>query len=110
MKINLLILSLALMLALAPATPAFAQTANGQGNWPALQTLSTGDKLRVEMKSGERVEGKFGSVSETALALAHDGKNVTLDRAEIRRVYRTRGSSQGKWQTAPPSTFSPVAS
>lgn len=98
MKSKLFTLSITLLLAFAQASPAFAQTTGGGGNWSAVGELSRGDKLSVEMKSGERVEGKLSSVSDAALVISQDGsKTATLERADIRRVYHTRGSSRRKW-------------
>ncbi len=97
LKIKFYALCMSLVFALAPLTHAVAQTTNGQGNWSAVQTLSSGDKLNIEMKSGERIEGKFSSATDATLAVKQDGKSTTLDRADIRRVSRTHGSSRTKW-------------
>jgi hypothetical protein len=52
--------------------------------------------LAIEMKNGERIEGKLNNTSDTGLELIRKSTTVSVDRTEIRRVYRLSGGSRLK--------------
>ena len=83
---RLLALGLALAFGLALVAPASAQTRGGTGDWSAVQTLSAGDKVRVSIKDGERLKGRFESATDTDINFTEDGRRVTLRRDQIKRV------------------------
>ena len=94
---RLFALSFVFVLALAHGNVAvFAQEATAQGTWSAVQASAPGDKLVVDMKSGERIEGRFRSASDAALVLAQKGADTKLERGDIKRVFRHRGTSRLK--------------
>lgn len=88
---KLLVLTLASTLILTQAPPLLAQGAPGPQDWAAIQTLAAGSSLRIETKTGERIEGKLSNFSDTALTVVRKGKTLNLDRDDVQRVYR-RGS------------------
>jgi len=83
---------LALLLFIAPHT--FAQTNQGSDQaWAATRQLPAGEKLRVETKAGQKLEGRLSSVSDTELLLERKGKTASFKRDELQKV----------WQVSPPS-------
>lgn len=79
------------------ATAATARQAAGSTReWAAVKAVPVGEKLRVEQKNGERIEGRLRSVDDTTLTLDR-GKNVIeLSRDSIKKVYRLIRRSTGK--------------
>jgi hypothetical protein len=70
----------------------FLQTAPIPGMWEKVDGLTPGIALRVEMKSGSRMQGTFKSSSNDALILTNDaGTDVTLPKAEISAVIKPKG-------------------
>ena len=65
-------------------------------NWTAITTVASGQKLVIELKSGKKVTGKFGSASETAVTLARGKKTEDINRSDIRKVFREKGLSVPK--------------
>jgi hypothetical protein len=58
-------------------------------SWDALRQLLAGDKLQVERKAGKKkVSGEFVGVSETELVIERKGKNESLSRDEVKKVWR----------------------
>lgn len=86
--------ALALLLTQPPML--LAQEATNQQGWAAVEALSAGDKLRVETKSGEHMEGKYMELSDSALTLSRKGRTLGLNRTDIRRIYRLGGGSRLK--------------
>ena len=56
-------------------------------DWPAVSSVPAGDRLSVKLKSGQTVEGKLNSVSDTTLSLSTKGKAVDLKRDEIFSIH-----------------------
>jgi hypothetical protein len=72
----------------APGVMAQQTTAPNQ-SWDALRQLLAGDKLQVERKAGKKkVSGEFVGVSETELVIERKGKNESLSRDEVKKVWR----------------------
>ena len=82
---------IAIMLALP--TEGLAQSTN---NWTAVTTLRSGKKVSIELKSGKKVKGKFGSASETSITVIRGKNTEDVNRADIQKVYRENGKSIGK--------------
>ena len=72
-----------------------AQSAS-TNNWAAVATVPSGQKLVVELKTGKKVKGKFGSASETAVTLVRGKNTEDLNRSDIRKVYSENGVSATK--------------
>ena len=97
MRNRLMALTLAAASALAAHAPvAFAQTIMVHGDWAAVEALPEGVAVTVETMSGDTLKGKLSSVSSTALTLQHKGSPVSLNRDNLRRVYRREGSSRAR--------------
>ena len=79
-------LGLALLFALAQAAPASAGTPKPSADWPAVQTLSPGERVAVSTRDGDRLKGRFESASDADISFTHEGRKVTLRRDSIKRV------------------------
>ena len=88
------IFALLLVSALALVPSASAQSRGARGDWSNVQALSSGDKVVVHTKDGDRLTGRFDSASGTNINFTHDGKKVTLTRDSIRLVQISRGKSR----------------
>jgi len=65
-------------------------------NWTAVTTVASGQRLVIELKTGKKVTGKFGSASETAVTLARGKKTEDINRSDIRKVFHEKGMSVPK--------------
>jgi hypothetical protein len=93
-KLFALTITAVLLFTQSPA--ASAQDAPGQSDWATVQAITKGKKLAIEMKNGERIEGKLNNTSDTGLELIRKNKTVSANRTEIRRIYRLSGGSRLK--------------
>jgi hypothetical protein len=78
-------LALALLFTLATVASASAKTP-APADWPAVQTLSPGEKVRVSTKDGDRLKGSFESASDTEINFTHEGHRMTLRRDNVKSV------------------------
>lgn len=62
-------------------------------DWSLLNSVASGSKLVIKLKSGKTVEGKLSGVSDAALSLSVKGKPVALSRDEVLSVYQIKGKS-----------------
>ena len=65
-------------------------------NWTAVTTVPSGQSVVIELRTGKKVKGKFGSASETSVTLVHGTKTEDINRSDIRKVSRESGGSAGK--------------
>jgi hypothetical protein len=79
-------LTLTLLFTLSLSAPASAATPNAPADWSSVQTLSSGEKVRVSTKDGDRLKGRFESATGTDINFTHEGRTVTLKRDSIKRV------------------------
>lgn len=79
-------LALALLFTLAPVAHVSAATPAPVADWSSVQALSSGDKVRVSTKDGDRLKGRFESATDTEINFMEDGRRVTLRREQIKRV------------------------
>ena len=96
-----LAISLALIFATAfSCTIVHGQDAKGlaqsSGDWSAINSVPSGDKLLVKLKNGQSVEGSLNSFSNDALALSVKGKSMDVKRDEVLSVYHVTGKSATK--------------
>jgi len=66
------------------------------GDWSAINSVPSGDKLLVKLKNGQSVEGKLNSVSNDALSLSVKGKSMDVKKDEVLSVYHVTGNSATK--------------
>jgi hypothetical protein len=84
---RLFALTLALFFVFSTSAPALARTPKAPAaDWSAVQTLSSGEKVAVSTRDGDRLKGRFDSATETDISFTKDGRKVTLHRDQIRRV------------------------
>ncbi len=95
MRNRIYALALAALLPLALAAPAAAQ-GRSTGEWSAVQALSSGTKIVVRTKDGDRLSGRFDSATDQAINFTQGGKRVSLTRESIRRVQINRGRNRLK--------------
>src|SRR5262245_33065549 len=89
-------LLIAVTLLFTHSTVLLAQEASGQPDWVAVQAIAKGKKVSIEMKSGDRIEGKIISSSDTGLELIRKKNPVSVKRTDIRRVHWLRSGSRLK--------------
>jgi hypothetical protein len=78
-------------------------------SWDALRQLLAGDKLQVERKAGKKkVSGEFVGVSETELVIERKGKNESLSRDEVKKVWRFAPSSSHDEASAATAVIAPI--
>jgi len=83
---------LVLLLVVSPC--AGGQAAGGANReWSAVMAVRAGDHVIVESKTGQRFDGTFSSATDAALTVSVRGKTVSIDKADVRRVYTVGGSS-----------------
>ena len=66
------------------------------GDWSAVSSVPTGDRLGVKLKTGQTVEGKLSAVSDSALSLSVKGKTVDVKRDEVFSVHHVTKKSATK--------------
>ena len=71
-------------LLLLAAQAGFAQDT---AQWSSVQSLRKGDRVGVIQTNQKRVEGRFESATDARLTL-HADQELTLEKAEVVRVYR----------------------
>lgn len=72
-----------------------AQTAD-RSDWASVKRRPLGEKMAVETKDGRSFTGELDAVSDSDLQLSRKGKIDTVQRADIKKVYRTGGGSRAK--------------
>ena len=65
-------------------------------DWSRLNSVTTETKLRVELKSGKKAEGKLANVSDDALTLIVKNAPFDLKRDDVLSVYQITRRSAGK--------------
>ena len=91
--------TLILVLAASLLLPSVTSARNNgapNGDWSALNTVGSGSKLVVKLKTGKSVEGRLSSVSDSALSLSVKGKPVDLKREDVQSVYQFTQKSATK--------------
>src|SRR5688500_6214080 len=79
-------LTLALLFTFSATAPAFAGTPDADADWSAVRALTSGEKIAVRTKDGDRLKGRFESATETDINFTEDGRKVSLRRDSIARV------------------------
>jgi hypothetical protein len=94
------LVSLTLIATIFSSTIAAGQGAKGStqtpGDWSAINSVPSGDKLSVKLKNGQTVEGKLASFSNDAVSLSVNGKSMDLKRDEVLSVHHVIGKSATK--------------
>ena len=75
---------------------ATAQAAAGADSWRPVSSLSAGEVLKIKLKDGGMVRGKFKSASDAGLVLELKNKELSLSREEIASVAVLGKRSAGK--------------
>ena len=72
-----------------------AQIAPASATWTALASLPIGTRLRITMKSGDKLKGIFSSASDDSLVLFVKKQERLIRREDVRRVESLSGSVGG---------------
>ncbi len=102
MRHKIFALLFAAVVAVGSAAPALARAseldeAQGPPNkWEAVQNIGGGVKIVVRTKDGEKKEGHFENATDSVLVIRRDGKSMSFDRANIRRISYKGGTSHLK--------------
>ena len=86
MRNRIFALGLALLFTLVQTAPALAATPKPAADWASVQAISTGEKIAVITRDGDRLKGRFGSATDADINFTQDGHKVTLRRDSIKRV------------------------
>ncbi len=95
MKIKSIALITVVVALLLNSIPASAGQ-NASAEWAAVQSLASGEKVKVELKDGKKVEGRLLNVSNTSLTLERKNKPTDFGRDSIAKVYRFVKKSAGR--------------
>ncbi len=71
-----------------------AQNVSAQSDWAAVQNLSAGARLQIETKDGKRQKGTLDVVSATAVTLRGNGRNTSVSKDDVQKIYQLRGGSR----------------
>ena len=70
------------------STVVVGQGARGaSGDWSAINSVPSGDKLAVKLKNGQTLEGKLADFSNDAVSLSVKGKSMDVKRDEVLSVH-----------------------
>ena len=89
----------ALLIIMLLSSPlAMAQQPAPSGDWSAVQNLTPGEELVVNLKDGREVKGKLISVTDAELSLTRNNKSETFSRDRIFQIYQRKSKAQkGKY-------------
>ena len=65
-------------------------------DWLMLQRLTSGDKLRVELKQGKTAEGHLISSTDTTLTIEVGKVTRDINQSDVKKIYLVFGKSVGK--------------
>ncbi|HVF48042.1 MAG TPA: hypothetical protein VNA17_10785 [Pyrinomonadaceae bacterium] len=72
----------------------------GQGaskdDWSNVMALSPGLEVSIEKTDRRTLRGVLQSVSDTAVTVSVNGRSDTVNRADVKKLYRTSKGSRGK--------------
>jgi hypothetical protein len=65
---------------------------DSNNDWFNLQSIPAGQLIAVKTNSGKSLKGQFHRITDSALEMRVNGKDVDLPSTEVSRVYILRGS------------------
>jgi small nuclear ribonucleoprotein (snRNP)-like protein len=87
------VIILLVSLLMAPLSVAAQQDLS---DWARLNSVTAGSKLSVKLKSGKTVQGKFNSVSDSALTMMVKSKSTEIKREDVASVHQVMKKSATK--------------
>lgn len=69
-----------------------ASTPTASTTWAALATLPPGARLRITLKSGEKLKAAFDSADDDTLIVSVGAREQRIARPDVRSIYQVRGS------------------
>ena len=94
-----LAISVVLTIALVPLLAFGAEPDGGPpqlADWSSINSVPAGDRLSIELKNGQKIDGKLSSFSDSTLSLTVKGKSVDVKRDDVSRVYHVVKKSATK--------------
>src|SRR5688572_742388 len=98
----ILLLTISLILTFSPAArtqtnlPEPSVTDESPQDWQGMYGIKEGTKLVVELKNGQKGEGKLLSLAGTRLTLFASGNTYVFEQSGIQRIYGFKGGSRSK--------------
>lgn len=77
-------------------SPVAVMAQAGTNDWARLNSVASGSKLSVKLKTGKKIEGTFTSVSDTALTMLVKNTSTETKRDDVRSVHQVGGTSVTK--------------
>jgi hypothetical protein len=97
MRAKTFVLGLAVIALLINSSVASArQAGDPPRQWASLTSIRPGAKLSVRLRDGKKVEGRFGSVSDTVLTISREGATLDLGRESVAKIYQKLPKSVAK--------------
>ena len=84
-----------IFLVLAPHANSQTQS-QSHNDWAMLQRLNPGDKVAIQLKTGQKLKGEFRASTDMDLTISVHSSNRKLDRNDVKKVQRVTGDSVGK--------------
>ena len=78
--------TVAIVLILVGLLSVSAQAQVIPGRWEKIEALGVGPPIIVDLKSGDRLEGKFAALFPSELSLRNGSAQAAIPRADIRRI------------------------
>jgi hypothetical protein len=89
-KLSAVIVAFALIAVLAKPQITFAQVTPDpiRGSWEGLKAIPSGDKVELDLRTGQTLKGRLVSVSDTVLTIEQGKRTTDVPRADTLRVIR----------------------
>lgn len=91
-----LTLTFALIASFLLSSTSLTAQSSSTSDWSRINSVDAGSKLAVRMKTGEAVDGKLISASDTSLSLTVKNKTVNLNREDVFSIHRVSKKSATK--------------
>jgi hypothetical protein len=92
-KLTITIILAASFLLPSATLAAQGQNAPATSDWSRLNTVASGSRVSVKLKSGKTIEGKMTAVTDTGLTLSVKNQPLDLKREDVFSVYQTARKS-----------------
>lgn len=93
MNLRLGIIGLTITALLIHPLSFYAQATN---DWSVVAALSAGQSVRVETKSGQKLDGEIVSANANGVSVSANGQTRNFDAVDVKKVYRVGKASRGK--------------
>lgn len=88
-------LTLVFVTMFALLTNPFVLLGQQTGDWAAVKAIGSGQEIRVETRSGKKIDGDLESVSDDKIVVKVKGTSEEVSSSEVKKVYRVGNGSRG---------------